>query len=226
MLQDKGLTRDVEAVLKAHGRDNKLIVEFVDDDTLFKACTGSRQKFEIGHRVKIGARVKGAWNADCPCPGAVRFAGPHHAGKGERVLVELDQPVGKNNGIIDGHQYYKLDELHGVLVKPDKLQLVERRMLFRRGRAGYGIKFGGATAANLTVRRASQAALRSRESRARPERRLGTLVALGVGACMGALLHGCAALPGCAGLCAPVPLCPTRNGPWSPRGNPINRYVR
>ena len=32
-----GLTVDVEKVLKAHGRDNKLIIEFKDDDTLFKA---------------------------------------------------------------------------------------------------------------------------------------------------------------------------------------------
>ena len=49
-----GLTKDVEAVLKKHGRDNKLIIEFVDDNTLFKAMTGSRQKFDIGARVKVG----------------------------------------------------------------------------------------------------------------------------------------------------------------------------
>ena len=47
-------------------------------------------------------------------------------------------------------RYYKLAANTGVLVKPDKVTLVARTMLFRKGRAGYGIKFGGATSAAVS----------------------------------------------------------------------------
>ena len=51
----------------------------------------------------LGARVsvKGY-----PCLGVVTFVGTHHvAEKGERVLVNLDEPLGKNNGTVDGKSF-------------------------------------------------------------------------------------------------------------------------
>ena len=68
--------------------------------------------------VAVGSRVS---VAGYECGGTVRFVGPHHAGKGPRVLVELDLPDGKNNGTIDGHVYAQVPEGHGVLVKPEKV---------------------------------------------------------------------------------------------------------
>jgi dynactin complex subunit len=57
----------------------------------------------------------------------VRFAGVHpdDPGKGSRVLVELDEPVGKNNGVIDGHVYHEVPEKCGVLCVPRKCSAFE-----------------------------------------------------------------------------------------------------
>ena len=50
------------------------------------------------------------------CQGTLRYYGPHHAKAGQRCGVELDEPVGKNNGTIDGHTYFTCEAEHGVLV--------------------------------------------------------------------------------------------------------------
>ena len=70
--------------------------------------------FKLGSRVNVHGYS---------CPGTVRFAGvhPNDLSKGARVLVELDIPLGKNNGVIDGHLYYEVAANHGVLCVPRKV---------------------------------------------------------------------------------------------------------
>ena len=79
---------------------------------VFTANNASVDTVAVGSRVSV---------AGYECGGTVRFVGPHHAGKGPRVLVELDLPDGKNNGTIDGHVYAQVPEGYGVLVKPEKV---------------------------------------------------------------------------------------------------------
>lgn len=69
--------------------------------------------------ISLGARVSVEGYS---CEGTVRFIGPHHdASKGARVLVELDLPVGKNNGTVGGHVYGAVAPDCGVLVVPSKV---------------------------------------------------------------------------------------------------------
>lgn len=76
---------------------------------------------EAGVRIAVGAKV----TVDgFDCSGTVRYVGPHLAdpAKGNRMLVELDEPIGKNNGTIKGVQFCaKLPAKTGVLVKPTKV---------------------------------------------------------------------------------------------------------
>ena len=58
-------------------------------------------------------------------PGSIRFFGAHAEDGKKKVGVELDEPVGKNNGTVKGHQYFACAKKHGVLVGPAKVQVPE-----------------------------------------------------------------------------------------------------
>ena len=63
------------------------------------------------------------------CIGTIRFIGEHvHAG-GMRVGVELDEAVGRNNGTVREHEYFKCEENKGVLCAPHKVSLVDNETL-------------------------------------------------------------------------------------------------
>ena len=66
----------------------------------------------------VGARVTVEGYS---CEGTIRFVGVHHVKGIERCGVELDDPVGKNNGTVSGHAYFACAEKHGVLVAPRKV---------------------------------------------------------------------------------------------------------
>merc|ERR1712094_153781 len=53
--------------------------------------------------------------------GKVRHAGPVGFTEGDVVGVELDAPAGKNDGQVEGVQYFSCPERHGLFVRPDKV---------------------------------------------------------------------------------------------------------
>ncbi|XP_051577998.1 kinesin-like protein KIF13B isoform X2 [Myxocyprinus asiaticus] len=66
---------------------------------------------KVGGRVTVGTSKSGT----------VRYIGPTHFSEGIWVGVELDTPSGKNDGSIEGHQYFRCSPCYGVLVRPDRL---------------------------------------------------------------------------------------------------------
>ena len=59
------------------------------------------------------------------CVGTLRFYGPHVSKPGMRCGVELDDAIGRNNGTVGEHEYFKCEPLTGVLVAPYKVKLAE-----------------------------------------------------------------------------------------------------
>ncbi|KAJ1462197.1 CAP Gly-rich domain-containing protein [Pelagophyceae sp. CCMP2097] len=50
--------------------------------------------------------------------------GDVHYAKGEWIGVALDEPDGKNGGIIKGVQYFDCEPKHGIMVRRDECRAV------------------------------------------------------------------------------------------------------
>ncbi|XP_017865388.1 PREDICTED: kinesin-like protein KIF13A isoform X4 [Drosophila arizonae] len=61
--------------------------------------------------------------------GVISFVGTTHFQPGAWIGVELDTPTGKNDGTVQGIQYFQCKPKHGIFVRADKL------LLDKRGRA-------------------------------------------------------------------------------------------
>lgn len=73
---------------------------------------------------RIGARVAIANGAR----GFVRFAGQTQFKPGLWVGVELDDALGKGDGSVQGHTYFRCAPLHGIFVMPSTLQMLDDRV--------------------------------------------------------------------------------------------------
>ncbi|CAG9533784.1 unnamed protein product [Cercopithifilaria johnstoni] len=69
--------------------------------------------WEIGDRCQIGGRM-----------GNIVYIGPARFAPGEWIGIVLDQPLGKNDGSVDGHRYFSCEPNHGLFCKASKLERV------------------------------------------------------------------------------------------------------
>lgn len=51
--------------------------------------------------------------------GIIRFLGTTQFSPGEWVGVELDTAIGKNNGTVQGQQYFECESNHGLFLRPE-----------------------------------------------------------------------------------------------------------
>ncbi|CAF4119788.1 unnamed protein product, partial [Rotaria sp. Silwood2] len=62
--------------------------------------------------------------------GFIRFVGKTYFKEGTWYGIELEEPVGKNNGTFGGHSYFQCPDKHGVFVRRDKLRrIIEKNEL-------------------------------------------------------------------------------------------------
>ena len=79
-------------------------------------------KLKKGTKVKI--TTKGQFNGQV---GIVKYIGPIQEKKteGDYVGLELEKPIGKNNGTHNGKVYFTTKPNHGIFLKPTSLALMD-----------------------------------------------------------------------------------------------------
>ncbi|ORX54872.1 hypothetical protein BCR36DRAFT_581750 [Piromyces finnis] len=73
----------------------------------------SLDKFSIGQRVETSGTF-----------GIIRFIGATQFASGNWIGIELEKPVGKNNGSINGVEYFSCKPLYGVFVRPAMVKIL------------------------------------------------------------------------------------------------------
>ena len=57
--------------------------------------------------------------------GIVAFVGTTHFAPGEGIGVALDDPLGKNNGSVQGKKYFSCAENHGIFIRQSQITSIE-----------------------------------------------------------------------------------------------------
>lgn len=80
------------------------------------ATTNLQEQFQVGDRVTVDNQKEGV----------IGFLGATQFAKGVWVGVILDSPEGKNNGSVNGVQYFDCEANYGLFTRPNKLDLVSK----------------------------------------------------------------------------------------------------
>jgi len=97
---------------------NRIITDNVDIESIISEVTMSNEitQEDIGKRVAVEGYES---------IGTLRFYGPHAVKESMRCGVEFDEDVGKHNGTIYGHEYFKSIGNRGILVVPRKVTIID-----------------------------------------------------------------------------------------------------
>ncbi len=84
----------------------------------------SKMKTLVEERqIKVGSRCE--MDDELQSRGVVKFVGKTQFGTGIWVGIQLDEPMGKNNGSVKGVSYFQCEDKFGIFVKPDHVQCGE-----------------------------------------------------------------------------------------------------
>lgn len=75
---------------------------------------------DISAELKVGARAQTQGKV-----GTIRFVGTTSFQTGKWVGIELDEPQGKNSGVVQGKRYFDCRLNHGVFVRPSQVKVIE-----------------------------------------------------------------------------------------------------
>ena len=76
---------------------------------------GGEIEFSVGARVLINNELSGT----------IRFLGNTSFQTGKWMGVELDEPIGKNSGVVQGKRYFDCKNNHGMFIRPANAKLIE-----------------------------------------------------------------------------------------------------
>lgn len=139
---------DTEDDIRVKSETPGLVQSLVDskltstDEATDKECTPARstvRKPILPEWMIVGESVRTTPESKL---GVIGFIGQTDFAPGIWVGVILDTPTGKNDGTVDGMEYFKCKPKHGIFVRPEKLKLdLKGRVLRQAPRMNGGLNF-------------------------------------------------------------------------------------
>lgn len=80
-----------------------------------QSVNSSKEEINIGSRVLVNNDLVGV----------VKYVGATSFQTGKWIGVELDEPEGKNSGVVQGKRYFDCKANHGMFVRPANVKLIE-----------------------------------------------------------------------------------------------------
>ncbi|CAG8607167.1 6265_t:CDS:2 [Dentiscutata erythropus] len=102
--------------ISATSSSNGIITSLQPKPHQLKLATNPSADISVGRRIILPTKNN--------APGCIQFLGETDFAKGIWVGVELDNPVGKNNGVVASRKYFTAEPDHGIFVRPDSLLLI------------------------------------------------------------------------------------------------------
>ncbi|KAG1469415.1 hypothetical protein G6F56_003268 [Rhizopus delemar] len=76
----------------------------------------SKEDISLGSRVLVNDLA-----------GTIKYIGTTSFQTGKWIGVELDEPEGKNSGVVQGKRYFECKANHGVFTRPNNVKVIEVR---------------------------------------------------------------------------------------------------
>ncbi|CAG8509854.1 5193_t:CDS:2 [Cetraspora pellucida] len=104
------------SIVSTTSSSNGVITSLQPKPHQLKLATNPSADISVGRRIILPTKNN--------APGCIQFLGETDFAKGIWVGVALDNPVGKNNGIVASRKYFAAEPNHGIFVRPDSLLLI------------------------------------------------------------------------------------------------------
>ena len=104
-----------------YDRRQDSVRQFLRSNKLGQYAAKNPIEFKVDH-IKVGARciVRSA-DSELERRGQVRYLGTADFKEGVWVGIELDEPLGKHDGSVEGQKYFDARPKHGIFVRPDSV---------------------------------------------------------------------------------------------------------
>jgi tubulin-folding cofactor B len=92
-----------------------------DEEKQKKKAAEEENETKLAESITVGSRCEVKLAGQLPRRGEVKFVGPVHFKGGIWVGVQYDEPVGKNDGSIDGTRYFECRPKYGSFLRPSNI---------------------------------------------------------------------------------------------------------
>jgi len=93
-----------------------------DDKKIQKKAEEEAKESSLASSIPVDARCEVTVPGAASRRGAVRYVGKVHFKPGDWIGIQYDEPVGKNDGQVEGKRYFECRDKYGGFVRPSAVK--------------------------------------------------------------------------------------------------------